>query len=145
MTPAANPIFKKETKKYMVGRIDKNLGFTILEIPVSLFIIGVVLVIYAAASNTVVLNRHARHQDLAHRIATSEMEDLRDVGYDLLPPSGSFSNALLGSLPSSSANVNVADYNADTKQVDITVTWQEPGSDTVSTANLSTLITKNGL
>lgn len=120
-------------------------GYSLLEIPISLFIIGLVLVIYSAASNAAVLNANARHQELAERIAVSEMEDLRAAPYNLLPGSGPVVHPLLSLLPGGTANLTVDTFNAATKRIDVTVTWKEPGNSSARTVSFTTLITKNGL
>lgn len=120
-------------------------GFSLLEVPITLFIIAVVLLIYGAASNSVVLNRNSRHQDLAHYIAVSEMEDVRSLGYAGVPATGPFNHSLLSQLTGAAATVTTSDYNADTKQVTVTITWTEPGAATTRTVSLTTLINKYGL
>ncbi len=123
----------------------KKFGFSILEVPITLFIISAVLLIYGAASNTVFLNRNSKDSDLAHYIAVSEMEDLRNLGYAGMPASGSFTHVLLGNLPGATANLVTSDYNADTKQVTVTVTWEEPGARNLHSVTFSTLVNKYGL
>jgi hypothetical protein len=123
----------------------KQKGYSLLEIPISLFIIGLVLVIYHAASNTVILNVNAKHQELAQRIAVSKMEDLRAGSYTTLPASGSFTHSYLSQLPNSSAQIVITNYNVDTKKVVVTVTWKEPGNVNTRTVSFTTLMTKNGL
>ena len=120
-------------------------GFSLLEVPISLFIIAVMLLVYAAASNTLMLNRNSREADLANYIAVSEMEDLRDAGYANLPASGPFAHQLLNQLPSGAAAIVVNDYNNDTKEVVVTVSWKDPGSFAEHSAVLTTLINKYGL
>lgn len=124
---------------------NSQTGFSILEVPIALAIIAVVLVIYGAASSSVNLNRNSRDQDLAHHIAVSEIEDLRNLGYAAIPASGPFTHPLLGNLPNAAASLTASDYNADTKQVNVTVTWEEPGSITLHSVSLTTLINKYGL
>lgn len=124
---------------------ERILGFSILEVPISLFIIAVVLLIYGAASNTVFLNRNSKDTDLAHYIAVSEIEDLRNLGYASIPGSGPFSHPLLATLPSANASLESSDYNADTKQVTVTVTWREPGAKVLRQVSFTTLINKYGL
>jgi len=123
---------------------NKQSGLSIIEIPIALFIVGVTLLIYAASSNSAVLNKEARYQELANRIASSEMEDLRNGGYTNVPASGSFSNSLLSQLPSNSTVLTVSDYNADTKQVVVKVSWLSANG-TTHNISLTTLITKSGL
>lgn len=123
----------------------KQAGFGILEVPISLFIIAVMLLIYGAASNSMTLNRNSKEQDLGHFIAVSELEDLRALGYANLPASGAFSHPLLENLPGGTATLTVSDYNNDTKEVIVTVTWKDPGSFTIHSTVLTTLINKYGL
>ena len=123
----------------------KNSGFSIMEVPIALAIIVVMLVIYQGASQSLVLNRNSRDQDLAHHIAVSEIEDLRGLGYSAVPASGSFTHTLLNKLPNAAASLTTSDYNSDTKQVIVTVTWVEPGSGVTHSVSLATLINKYGL
>lgn len=125
--------------------VPTNSGFSILEVPIALAILAVILVIYNGAAQSLLLNRNSRDADLARQIAVSELEDLRHLGYASLPPSGPFTHPLLTGLPQNLASLTVADYNADTKQVTATVSWQEPGSGIWHSESLTTLINKFGL
>ncbi len=120
-------------------------GFSILEIPIALFIITVMLLIYAAASNTLLLNRDTRYKEIAHRIANNQMENLRDMGYANLPAAGSFSHASLVTLPQGQASMAFSDFNADIKEVNILVRWKGVGNATTHAVSLTTLIYKNGV
>ncbi|MCL5667146.1 MAG: prepilin-type N-terminal cleavage/methylation domain-containing protein [Patescibacteria group bacterium] len=122
----------------------RQKGYTIIEVVISLFIIGAVLVIYAAASNSIVLNRSVKYQELAHYIAVSELEDLQAAPFSSIPSSGPFSHSLLGQLPQGSANLEVSDYSAKVKQVKVTVGWQEPGRNAHNVA-LTTLMVEGGI
>lgn len=121
-----------------------NRGFSLIEVVVALFIIGVILVLYQVSSNAVLLSRSAKNQEIALRIANNKMEELRAGGYAALPESSSFSDSQMSSLPGSSATMVITDFNTDTKQILITVQWQEPGSLIPRTISLTTLITKVG-
>ena len=131
----------------MAQNYKKNLqsGFSLLEVPISLFIIAVMLLVYAAASNTLMLNRNSREADLANYIAVSEIEDLRNTGYANLPASGAFTHPLLDQLPSGTATITITDYNNDTKEAVVTVSWKDQGSFAAHSAVLTTLINKYGL
>ena len=121
-------------------------GFSLIEIVVSLGIIGIVLVIYAAAANTMSLNQSARNKQLAYRIANSSIEQLRGTAYASLPASVTITDPLLARLPhGASGSVTVTTYNAKTKQVTSTVTWKDPASAAQRTVTLTTLITEGGL
>jgi len=119
-------------------------GFSLIEVVVALFIIGVILTLYQASFSTVLLSRSAKDQEIALRIANNKMEELRAGGYSALPASSNFSDSQLSSLSSSSASLAITNFSTDTKQIVITVRWQEPGSLTLKNISLTTLITKIG-
>lgn len=126
-------------------RHNRQSGYTILEIPIALFIVGVVLLLYAAASNTVLLNRNAKYQDAAVRIGSSLLEDLRGTAFDSLPTSGNVTHPMLSQLPASQATMTVTPLNDDTREITVQVRWREAGSKAAHTVSLTTLITRNGL
>lgn len=117
-------------------------GFTIIEILISLFILGAALLVFQASINTLTVNKFLKYQDLALRIANSEIETLKINGYDSIPASGSFAHSNLSLLPSGQGTLTVSDYNVSTKQVVVTVSWRGTKQHSLS---LTTLITKNGL
>jgi len=119
-------------------------GLSILEIIISLFLIGVVLILYSGSLNSVMLTSNAGDQELALRIANNKIESLRAGGYAAVPTSGSFSDSLLSSLPSGQATLTTSDYNSKTKQVDVLVSWTERGTSKSHNVSLTTLITQTG-
>lgn len=123
---------------------DMPRGFSLIEVVVSLFVIGVVILLSASIIRAVPLSRHAKYENQAASIAQNELESLRSGGYSALPASGSFTDSLLSTLPSGSGTVDVSDYNAKTKQVSVTVSWQEENATTTSSVAVTTLITSIG-
>ena len=119
-------------------------GFTLIEAVIALFLLGLILLIFQGTLRNMPLIKYAKNQDLALKIASSEMESLRAGGYDALPVSGSFSDPLLASLPSGVGGVSVTAYNAEMKQVVVTVTWREAGKAADSSVSLTTLMTEIG-
>lgn len=119
-------------------------GFSLVETFISLFILAAVLLLFQAILGTVFLSQQANHQEIALLVAQNKMENLRALGYNNLPSSGSFSDSLLSSLPQSLASITVSDFNVATKQVSARVQWQEPFSLTPRFVSLTTLITKTG-
>lgn len=119
-------------------------GFTILEVALGIFIVVVMLMLYQAALNSVFLTKNAKDQEIALRIASHKIEEIRAGGYASVPSSGSFSDSLLSTIPSGSANLEVATFNAKTKQITVTVSWQEINAQTVHSVSLDTLITEVG-
>lgn len=118
-------------------------GFTLIETVVTIFLIAVIVAVYAAMTNIVTLNRDVQHQGLAVRIAASELDLLRHNGYSSLPASGTFTSSQLANLPQGAGALTVTNYNAKTKQVAVTVSWQDPGKSARS-VSLTTLITATG-
>lgn len=101
-----------------------------------------VLAYQAVISNTI-LTRNTQEKDVALKVATYKIEELRGLGYSSLPGSGSFSDTLLDSLPSGTGSMAITTYNAKVKQVAVTVSWTPPNSSTKSVV-LTTLISDTG-
>lgn len=133
-------------RRRSTSKFKNQQGFTIIEMVMTLFILGVVFLIYNAAANTMVLNRNMKDQEAAFRIASAEVDTLRANGYSAVPASGSISDTLLSVLPGSAAeNLAVSDYDPKTKQITVTVSWYEPGNTNQRNIVLTTLITDGGL
>jgi prepilin-type N-terminal cleavage/methylation domain-containing protein len=125
-------------------KLNSKSGFTLLEVLITLFIIGLVLVLYQMSLGKVKLIQYAKNQEIALRVANNKIEELRAGGYSGLPSSGSFSDSQLDPLSNNSASMTISNYNADTKQVLITIQWQELVSSSPKNISLVTLITKTG-
>ena len=120
-------------------------GFSLIEIIVSIFFVGVMLILLQSVILSGILVRTSKSEGIALTIARNKIESVRAGGYGAIPSSGSFSDALLSSLPpSSTATLTVSAYNAQTKEVVATVVWRETGSAASSTVSLDTLITQTG-
>ena len=118
-------------------------GFTLVEVVVATGIVGATLAALAALVHTVPLARITQDRGIALAIATDEIERLRMGGYSALPATGSFTHTLLSTLPESSATVAVTAYNANTKQVVVTVGWKDPHAASQS-ISLTTLVVDTG-
>jgi len=128
----------------MKSRINNNSGFSLLEVFITLMIVGFALVLFQTALGKAKLVQYAKNQEIALRVASNKIEELRSGGYSALPTTGSFSDAQLNDLPNSSANMAITDFNDDTKQIIITIQWQDPASFSLKTVSLATLVTKTG-
>ncbi len=117
-------------------------GFALIEVLVTIGIIGAMLAISQSMSLATPLARVAKNQDLALKIAASQVETLRANGYAALPVSGAFSDTLLSLLPSGSASVDITTFNTETKKVVATVSWIERGAN--QSVALTTLVTETG-
>ncbi len=120
-------------------------GFSFIEVIVSIFIVGVMLVLLQAVIRSNTLISIAKNQGIALSIVRSEIESLRSGGYAAVPASGSFSHVLLDTLPPyATATLLTSDFNAKTKQVVVSVEWRNNEAAASSTLSLSTLITETG-
>lgn len=120
-------------------------GFSLVEVVISICIIGAILILLQSVVRTGVLVRTAKNEGVALSIARNELESVRSSGYSALPGSGSFSDSLLSTLPSgATTTLTVSAYNAKTKQVTVTVVWRDPGNTASTTVSLDTLITQTG-
>lgn len=126
-----------------VAQRARQKGFTLLEVIVSIAVIAGLFMLYTAAINNVFLSRTIKQKDVALRIASHKMEELRAGGYDSLPASGSFSDSNLSSLPSGTGSMTISDYNTSTKQVQVTVSFEDFAGNNQS-VSLSTLIIQSG-
>lgn len=118
-------------------------GFSLIEVLVVIFIIGVISLIYAAGAPLIKAANGVANEDVALHAASQELEKLRAGGYATLPASGTFSNTQLTTLPSGIGNETIADFNPTIKQVTVMVSWQEI-SGNIRSVSLSTLITQTG-
>lgn len=124
-------------------RYPKVRGFSLVEVVVSIFVVGIILIASATLLNGVPLNRLTRDQDLALKIANNEIEALRALGYANLPASGSFADTELSSLTNGAGVATISDYNAKTKKIDVSVTWID-SDETPREISLTTLVTDVG-
>jgi prepilin-type N-terminal cleavage/methylation domain-containing protein len=118
-------------------------GFTLIEVTVAIFIIGIIIIASTMLLRAAQVNRVTQDEDIALKIANNEVGVLRAGGYAALPASGSFTNSLLSMLPSGAAAVTISSYDAKTKKADVSVSWLGPDNATHAVA-LTTLITETG-
>lgn len=123
----------------------ENKGFSIIEIIISLFIVGLLFVMYQSSVNVLAINEFSKHREQALRIAHAKIEELRAVPFGSIPVSGSLEDPILDLLPAGSAELSVIDASGSLKQVTVTVFWQERKAAGGSKIELSTLISKNGI
>lgn len=124
-------------------RIRATAGFTLVEVLVAILVVGVLVALYGVGVMTTSLTREAAHQDVALHAASQQLGSLRMGGYTALPSSGSFSNTQVTQLPSGAGAMTISALNSKTKQVVVTVSWQEAGRGSRS-VSLSTYITETG-
>lgn len=120
-------------------------GFTLIEVIITMALIVATLVVYNVTSKMVLVNRSDRYKEIALRIADQKMQNLRTTAFSSLPSSGSFSDTLLSSLPGGSGNMTLTTLNAKTKDVVVTVTWNNPTGTGTQQVQLQTYITEGGI
>ena len=130
-------------------------GFTLIEIALSMLFILALITILLTASGSFRTTRKSNLQGVATKIASRQIETLRNTAYGSLQlqncPSPNGCNITvqqepdLAKLPSSSATKTLDDYEASTKikLVKIQVNWTESGA--AQNIKLETLISENGL
>lgn len=110
---------------------------------VALSIMSVAVAFATIIIGTIKVTRDSAYENIAFRIAESEIDELRAGGYATLPADGSFSSPGLMNLPQGSASTSVTALNAKTKQVVAGVSWRGADGSTRYTS-LTTLITESG-
>lgn len=125
-------------------RSPRSRGFSLIEILVATGIVVAALIGAEVLVHTLSLSRMTHYEDVALVIARGELENVRSLGYGSVPASGAFSSSLLASLPSGTGALTVSDWNAGTKRITVTVSWQTVDGSAARSLVLSTLITKTG-
>ena len=104
-------------------------GFTIVELIVTIVILGIAVTGIADLYYTMeIAEVQSQHLDLATRAARSEIEDLRNNGYNALVSQGTinFTSTLPTSLPRNrQGTVVVSQPVSGLVQVDVTVTYTD--------------------
>lgn len=126
-------------------KFNNQQGFGIIEVVVTLFIIGVTLLIFTIVSNAIVLNKYNRYKEIALRIAEHELQTLRTTPYANLPSSGNLTNTNLSSIPQGAASVSITEVNAGLSQATVTVTWRNPSGTANQQVSLATYLWQGGL
>lgn len=124
---------------------NSKLGFTLIEVLLSLFFLIAMFTILLSASGTLLHTRTSNLQTAATKIATKQIENLRNTDFASLPGSGTFADSDLSQLPQGTATRNITNYqsSADIKDVLITIAYTENGAP--RDVKVETLIYKNGL
>ena len=133
----------EQTRATLKAMRARHSGFTLIEVLIAVFIIGMLIALFGVGVMMMPLSREASHRDVALHGASVELETLRSTGYAQLPTSGSFSNTEVSSLPGGLGTTTIRAYNNTTKEVVVTVSWQEPGRG-YRAVSLTTLITETG-
>ena len=106
-------------------------GFTLVELLVTIVVLGIVITslgdLYYLMQVTEV---QSQHFDIAVRAVRTEVEDLRNDGYDTLTPGSNinFTSSLPSALPSGvTGTAVVSEPTPGLRRVDVTVTYTDYG------------------
>ena len=109
-------------------RSDSN-GFTLIELLVTILVLGIAITslagMYYVMQST---ETKSQHYDVAVRAARTEIEDLRNTGYNALTPGTNFSFTPPSSLPNATGNVAVSEPMTSLRRVDVTITYDDFGN-----------------
>src|SRR3989344_7907041 len=124
-------------------------AYSLVEIVIALFLLGALVTILLTVSGTLFTTRSSRLQQIATKIATKDIEYLRNLSFASLPSTGPcnqpiLTDADLTKLPSGDCQRTVTNYlgSSQIKFVTVTVTWQEKIQKRIL---LDTLVYKYGL
>lgn len=111
----------------MQQRLDRNRGFTLLELTCALFIITVAgfgtIQLYNVGVNKILVMQEL---DVASELLRNEMETLRAMPFDMVTSGDTLSNpsAALTALHRPETTIRVADLSPGLKEVSVTLKWQ---------------------
>lgn len=104
------------------------VGFTIVELIVTIVIMGVIIPAVAMAlTSLTIIDYQARDLALANMLAQNKVESLRSAGYNsLVNGTQDFSSQLPNTIGSpKSASYTVADAQTGVKQIDVSISYTE--------------------
>lgn len=112
-------------------RRKNQAGFTLVELMVTLVVLGIIILslsgLYYAMQVTQV---RSQHLDIATRAARTQIENLRNNGYNALTPGSTinFTSSLPAGLPNDKQGiVTVSQPASDLRHVDVTITYTDYG------------------
>ena len=115
--------------KIKTDSLKNNNGFTLVELMVTIVVLGIVITSLAGMYYIMQITQiKTLHYDLAVRAARTEIEDLRNNGYDSLTPGSTinFSSNLPALLPANkSGTVAVSEPMKGLRRVNVTVSYSE--------------------
>lgn len=122
-------------------------GFTLIEVLLFLLLVIAMTTILLSSLSSLVKTKGVNLEALAAKIASRQIETLRNTPFSSLPANGtqSFSDPDLSKLPAGTAAITMADFQGSSKikQVAIEVNWQE--RDQPKQIQMMTLIYELGL
>lgn len=117
-------------------------GFTLLESIIAAGLLAAVTMVFLSIWVMVAAGARSERLIVAHQIASTRIDELRQTAFEALPGSGPFSSPMLAELPGGSAQLTITDYRGSTemRQVQVLVSWLEAGA--ARTYTLDTVIAR---
>jgi hypothetical protein len=138
---------------WQASRKDKSAGFSLAEVLVAIFLLGMMVLVIANIPQALSLVATSQAESKAREIAAKKLSDIRLTGYDNLPLGvTNFSDSRLNELNAATAVMTVIDCPLATcpegdivklKQVTIAIDWSEDNE--AKHFQVNTLIGKGGL
>ncbi len=123
-------------------RFTNQKGFTIVELVVTIAVLGVMIVAVAGVFESVQsIQRKTTRYEQATRLATQKLESLRNNNYNNLVPGSTidFSNEIpTDQLPNANASINITEPNPGLIRADVSISYSDNSSP--RTVKLSSLI-----
>ncbi|MDE2078911.1 MAG: prepilin-type N-terminal cleavage/methylation domain-containing protein [Patescibacteria group bacterium] len=118
-------------------------GFSLIEVIVTIAIVGISLTAYDATLYAALAARDAGNQSIALRVAGSELERLRAGGISALSATSTFEDANLSALPGGTGTLATSSYNGTAMEVvSAAVSWQ--GAQGTRSVSVTTLLAPAG-
>lgn len=117
-------------------------GFALFEAVIAAGLLATVMLVFLSIWMVISIGSQSQYLVLAHHVASSRIDELRQTAFESLPVSGAFIDPMLADLPNGSANLVVSNYRgvADMKHIQVVVSWTTRNA--VRTHSLETIISR---
>ncbi|MCS6789323.1 MAG: prepilin-type N-terminal cleavage/methylation domain-containing protein [Patescibacteria group bacterium] len=117
--------------KWFKINFKKNKAFSLIEILISISLLTIILAIIIPIWNFELINKKNQNINVASRIASSQLEELKNLKFNNLPNEGSinFNHPDLSKLNQGTGIIYVENYQTGTnqtlKQIKIQIIWKD--------------------
>ena len=120
-------------------------GFSLADVLVAIAILVTTALLLWVFVYAQTLRRSVNYQAIAARIATDQLEELKNTSWDNLVSSGTLSNASLNRLPTGAGSfiVSAPTSSGALRQAQVRVQWRDRGLDKIYTQ--TTYLSPNGI
>ena len=124
---------------------NKNAGFTLVELLVSIIVGGIIIASLGQVVNSYInVSKSGRYMNLANSFAEAKVEALRNDGYNnIATGTTSLTSQLPSQLPKGTASMTVTTPSGGIKEIDLSITYHDQGSN--RTLNYTTYVGELGV